>query len=501
MVYDNRNIRIDADGTVHVPDLMGRSVLVSLSGVPASGGCDIKDQVVHGLSGAYEWLKGRRDKDTSGPDRITRKSVESAGLVDDLIEDLRQSVLNGTYRAQPALAWKKRISKNKVRELATVNLRDALFQRAFRWPIEALAERQFTPFSFGYRNGRGPQLMIDVAVRFISLSVNTVYIVKMDVKDCFGTLDRGLLRRFFAEICDDRWAWAMVQQVLDAGLVDSLRRRLRPSLGIYQGVPISPLLANIYLNPLDAAMAARIDHRTTLFLRYGDDMFIIHHGTRSEAKALSMVLHALLRERLRLRPAPNKYSIRSDRVGFEMLGQRIRRRTRSGVIEVQPTKKKIAELEWAVTTRIQRAERDVRRITGRKASVSDVIEAVNETVDGWSKSYQFTTEQSALKSAERRVDRALLTWLHQRHPELNEAEIDRRYRLGNTYVSGDQRLYRCGGLELRPYPLRDHLGCRPASSDCFLNGPCATHCLHHISHSTSAQADPSAKGSGRGRDG
>src|SRR5207247_2235369 len=127
------------------------------------------------------------------------------------------------------------------------------------------------------------------------------------------------IRACFDEIPHDRLLERLQRLVADPRVLALIRRWLRAygTRGIPQGSPLSPLLANLYLDELDRGLRRR-GYAVT---RYADD-FVILCRNRAEAEAARVVAEAILRG-LGLRLNPDKTAITSFRMGFEFLGHRL----------------------------------------------------------------------------------------------------------------------------------------------------------------------------------
>jgi RNA-directed DNA polymerase len=154
-------------------------------------------------------------------------------------------------------------------------------QGAVRHVIEPIFEKELAPHSYGFRPGRGCQ---DALRRVDHLMKNGhVYVVEADLKSYFDSIPHDrLLDRLRERIADGR-VLELIASFLKAGILDGLRE-WGPEAGAPQGAVLSPLLSNIYRNPLDHHMAAQ----GIEMVRYADDFVIL---CRSQAEAEAALAH------------------------------------------------------------------------------------------------------------------------------------------------------------------------------------------------------------------
>ncbi len=127
--------------------------------------------------------------------------------------------------------------------------------------------------------------------------------------DCFDSIDHGLLQNFLAEDLADRRVLTLIDKWLDAGVANRL-----PDRGLAQGMPISPLLCNVFLHRLDGALV----RRRWAMVRYADD-FIVCCRSRDHAGQVLGLVEDVLGD-LHLRLEPSKTRITSFEEGFDYLG-------------------------------------------------------------------------------------------------------------------------------------------------------------------------------------
>jgi RNA-directed DNA polymerase len=194
------------------------------------------------------------------------------------------------------------------------------------------------------------------------LKAGYTHIVDADLKSYFDTIPHDRLMGRLAQKVSDGRVLALVESFLKQGVLDGLRE-WTPEEGSPQGGCISPLLSNIYLNPLDHLMA----ERGFEMVRYADDFVILCRSPEQAAQALAVVQEWTAEAGLKLHPTKTKI-VDANEAGFEFLGYRFERGERF------PRAKSLTKLKDAI-----RAE--ATRTCGK--SLKTVIARLNPRLRGW----------------------------------------------------------------------------------------------------------------------
>jgi group II intron reverse transcriptase/maturase len=168
-----------------------------------------------------------------------------AGLEERLV-DLHGRVHRGAYRALPSRRVYIPKPDGKQRPLAIAALEDKIVQKAVLAVLNEIYEADFLGFSYGFRPGRGQHDGLDaLVVGITSRKVN--YILDVDIRSFFDTVDHDCLMRFVEVRIGDRRILRLIRKWLKAGVLED--GVVKPGeVGTGQGAVISPLLANIYLH-------------------------------------------------------------------------------------------------------------------------------------------------------------------------------------------------------------------------------------------------------------
>jgi len=307
---------------------------------------------------AFEQIKA--NSGAAGVDHQTIEMYEQR--LEEHTENLARQLMEGSY--QPAAVRREWIPKPGSREkrpLGIPTVRDRVVQKAVLATIEPIFERDFAEQSYGFRPGRGCK----DALRRVDqlLKEGRTWVVDADLKSYFDTIPHELLLRRIEEKIADGRVLELIRKYLEQGVLENMHE-WRPEAGTPQGAVISPLLSNIYLDPLDKFMeASGIE-----MVRYADD-FVIQCGSKAEAqRALEMVQKWTAEAGLTLHPEKTRIVDATERGGFEFLGYHFEQGRR------RPRKKSLKKFKDAIRAK-------TKRTNGH--SLEAIIGNVNRTTRGW----------------------------------------------------------------------------------------------------------------------
>ena len=228
------------------------------------------------------------------------------------LKALQKEVLRGNYRPQPLKrAWMPREGKTP-RALAIPTVKDRVLQTSVALILSPIFELEFESASFAYRPNRSVQKAV---ARITALrDAGFRWVVDADISAYFDTIDHQRLRQLVARHVPDERLRALIDQWLKAP-VDEGGLRTVPVLGIAQGSPLSPLLANLYLDELDEAILGDNLH----LVRYADDFIILCREKAQAEDALELTAEVL--KDLKLGLNTDKTRIAHFSQGFRFLGK------------------------------------------------------------------------------------------------------------------------------------------------------------------------------------
>jgi RNA-directed DNA polymerase len=162
------------------------------------------------------------------------------------LKDLSERLKRGAYRAKPAQRAYIPKPDGEERPIGIPALEDKIVQRATVEVLNAIYEKDFAGFSYGFRPGRSPHLALDaLAVGIMRRKVS--WVLDADIRSFFDTLRHEWLVKFIEHRIADRRIVRLIQKWLNAGVLEE-GKRIRKEEGTVQGGSISPLLSNIYLH-------------------------------------------------------------------------------------------------------------------------------------------------------------------------------------------------------------------------------------------------------------
>ena len=290
-----------------------------------------------------------------------QSTAEFEGRRREELARLTEAMRTDSYRPQAVRrTWIDKPGSKEQRPLGIPTVRDRVVQTALLHVLEPIFDVTFTDNSYGFRHGRGCHHALERVEAL--LKAGYVHVVDADLKSYFDTIPHDRLLDRVREKVSDRRVLRLVEMFLEQGVMEGLSE-WTPEAGTPQGAVVSPLLANLYLNPLDHLVA----EAGFAMVRYADD-FVILCKTREDAeRALEMVRLWVDENGLTLHPTKTQIvDARSE--AFDFLGYRFR-----GELRLPRTKSR---------DKFKTAVRDqTRRNKGQ--SLSFIIASLTPTLRGW----------------------------------------------------------------------------------------------------------------------
>ena len=338
-----------------------------------------------------------------------------AAFEEHLLVETRQlsdEIKAQTYR--PSAALRVHIPKpgrpNETRPLGIPTVRDRVVQRAMLNVIEPILDHQFHARSFGFRHGVGAHDALRIVEQ--KLQEGYVYVVDADLKGYFDTIPKDRLLALVKKHISDSRMLKLLKLFLDQNIMEELRE-WSPIAGVPQGAVLSPVLSNLYLNPLDHQMAADGFE----MVRYADD-FVVLCRSQSEAEEALWLITAWVAE-AGLTLHPTKTKIVDSRVrSFAFLGYSFRGN------KIYPRRESLAKMKARI-----------KELTPRKrsGSVELIAAELNRVLVGWFGYFRHCrwTIYKDLDAKIRSRLRRLLLKRHRKNPE----RLPRQHRWPNAYFA------------------------------------------------------------------
>lgn len=227
------------------------------------------------------WLAVKANQGAAGVDGLD--VGQSLTHLREHWETINGKLLCGEY--QPAAVRAVEIPKANggVRTLGIPNVQDRLIQQAIHQVLTPLWEVEFSPHSYGFRPNRSAHDAVRSAQGYIQ--AGKTWVVDIDLKSFFDEVNHDILMRLVGQKVRDKRLLRLIGDYLRAPMQTADGRKIKRLKGTPQGGPLSPLLANIYLDPLDKELEAR----GLSFVRYADDIAIFASSERSSARILESV--------------------------------------------------------------------------------------------------------------------------------------------------------------------------------------------------------------------
>lgn len=321
------------------------------------------------------WRTVKRNGSSAGADGQTIRQFErDAG---ERITRLHERIRAEAYEPQPV----RRVhipkpGSRELRPLGIPSISDRIVQTALRYVIEPIFEKKFCGCSYGFRPKRGAKDALRQVQAF--LDAGHVWVVDVDIQRYFDTIPhQGLMQEIEAEIADRR-VLGLIEAYLKQGVLEGTKSYAALEEGTPQGGVISPLLANIYLHPVDEAM----EGEGYGLVRYADDCVVMCRTQPEAERALARIRELIEIRGLTLHPEKTKLVDATAPGGFDFLGYHFEQGRR------YPRKKSLRKLKDAVRER-------TRRTNGH--SLREIIETINPILRGWfayfkhCNSYTFTS--------------------------------------------------------------------------------------------------------------
>jgi RNA-directed DNA polymerase len=284
------------------------------NGVKGGKWFSLMDKVFRPSSLEVAWRKVEANKGSSGIDGQSLDRFAAGAAL--YLTELHESLKSGLYSPSPVKRVDIPKGNGQTRPLGIPTVKDRIVQTALKMAIEPIFETQFREGSYGFRPERGCKDALREVDRM--LKEGYAHVVDADLKSYFDTIPHDRLMARVAEKISDGRVLALIESFLGQDVMKDMER-WTPTAGTPQGAVISPLLANIYLHPLDLLM----EESGYRMVRYADDFVILCRTAEEATAALRQVTAWTTANGLTLHPDKTRIGdARQPGQGFEFLGYR-----------------------------------------------------------------------------------------------------------------------------------------------------------------------------------
>jgi len=332
-----------------------------------------------------------RNKGSAGVDGQSTEAFKQKSGV--LLPRLSELLRNGQYQPAPVKrCWIEKLGSKEKRPLGIPTVQGRVVETALRNVLEPIFEQTFAEHSYGFRPGRGAK----DALRRVDhlLKSGQTWIVDADLKGYFDSIPQDKLMERLSEKVSDGAVLDLIQKLLGQGVMESGKGWTPTEQGTPQGAVVSPLLANVYLNPLDHLMV-RLGRN---MVRYADDFIVLCASEEQARQAHAEIQQWVESAGLVLHPLKTRIVDTTQTGGFDFLGYHFER-----------------GMKWPRQKSLEKFKDTIREKTPRNhgQSLKQIITDVNRTTRGWFEYFKHS-QQNVLRDLDGWIRRRLRAVLNRR---------------------------------------------------------------------------------------
>jgi len=324
----------------------------------------------------------KRVKRNHGAGGVDGMSVEELGeYLAAHKEEILRAILDGKYRPNPVLRVEIPKEDGKKRPLGIPTAVDRVIQQAIAQVLTPIYEPKFAETSYGFRPKRSAHDALRKCLEYIDDGYK--YVVDMDLEKFFDTVNQSKMIQLLSRDIEDGRVVSLIHKFMRAGVI-VCEKFEETELGVPQGGPLSPLLANVLLNELDHELEGR-GHK---FVRYADDMLIFCKSKRAAERTLENIT-PYIEDKLFLKVNREKTTVAYVR-GVKFLGYSFRI-AKGGVAALYVHPKSIAKMKAKIRVLTSRSNgwgNDYRKLN------------VNQFITGWVQYFKLAGMKTRLQETD-----------------------------------------------------------------------------------------------------
>jgi RNA-directed DNA polymerase len=382
------------------------------TGVQGGQWFSLMDKVYNLTNLRRAFARVRANQGAAGVDWETVEMFENHEAAN--LEKLAQGLREGRYRPQAVRrVWMEKPGGKQKRPLGIPTVRDRVVQAALRQVIEPIFERDFAEQSYGFRPQRGCKDALRQVNHLLEQGYN--WVVDADLKSYFDTIPQDRLLRLVGDKVSDGRVLELVEAFLTQGVLEEAKH-WTPESGTPQGGVVSPLLSNIYLNPLDHLM----EQEGVPMVRYADDFVLLCRTEEEARRVLGKVQAWTAAAGLELHPEKTRIVEATQRGGFDFLGYHFER-----------------GMKWPRSKSIQKFKHTIRKRTHRTNghSLQVIIAHLNRSLRGWFEYFQHS-HRTTFERLDRWIRMRLRSILRKRAGRPGRGRGQDHHRYPNALFAG-----------------------------------------------------------------
>ncbi len=261
---------------------------------------EVKSQPITRVMVWQAYWKVRANRGSEGVDNMDWEWLDKNR--ESQLYKLWNRLTSGSYFPEPVKEVLIKKKSGGERKLGIPTILDRIAQQVVKSHLEPIVEPCFHNSSYGYRPKRSCHQAVAQAQ---TNTFNHDFVIDLDIKSFFDTIDHELLMKAVGYYCKDKWVILYVKRWLQAGIVQQNGTTIDRLTGTPQGGVISPLLANIFMH-IAFDMWMQNKHPEKPFERYADDV-VVHCKTEKQALfVLKQIKQRLSKCKLQLHPEKTK---------------------------------------------------------------------------------------------------------------------------------------------------------------------------------------------------